>query len=125
MHLLKEAIKLMNQKTIAEIRSFEQPKQTIVDTMIVTFLLLGTPPKEIKNWKSVRGLIGKMGRESLKKKISNFTLAGAQELPKKVVREAQSIMASIDIGRVVAVSKATATFYSWCSGVLEELNSKN
>ena len=40
MHLLKKAIANLNQKTIAIIRSFDQPLPEIVDCMTCVFLLL-------------------------------------------------------------------------------------
>ena len=121
MHLLKIAIASLDQKTIAEIRSFDQPKPEIVDCMKCVFLLLGTPIKDVQTWKQLRGLIGKMGKESLKRKINEFTVANVG-LSKKVVAEAKKLNAKVDVARVSEVSTGATAFYAWCTGVLEELN---
>ena len=112
MQLLKKAIAQLNQKTIAEIRSFDQPKSEIIDVMKVTFLLLGIPAKELKEWKQIRGLIGKMGKQSLKRKINDFTIAAGKELPKKIIREATSLNKTVDVGRVAEISQGASSFFA-------------
>ena len=121
MYLLKVAIAQLNQKVIAEIRSFDQPKPEIVDCMRCVFLLLGTPEKDLRKWKQLRGLIGKMGKDSLKRKINQFTLEDAKELSNKVIKEARNLNAKVDVARVIEISVGASTFFAWCKGVLEEL----
>ena len=120
--LLQKAIANMNQKTIAEIRSFDSPSSEIVDCMKCVFLLLGEDPKKLVSWKKTRVLIGKMGKLSLKRKIASFHLTAAQSLPAKVVQEARELNDKVDVKRVTDVSQGAATFYAWCKGVLEELS---
>ena len=124
MYLLSQAIANLNQKTIAEIRSFDNPKEEIVETMRCTFLLLGEDPKDLKEWNDIRALIGKMGKASLKRKIGQFTIAKAQVLSKRVIKKANEINDKVDVGKVKQVSSGAATFYAWCKGVLGELNAE-
>ena len=77
--------------------------------------------KDLKEWKNTRGLIGKMGKQSLKRKIQEFTIASARELNPKVIKQAKKINGQVDVARVTAVSPAAATFFAWCKGVLDEL----
>jgi hypothetical protein len=83
--------------------------------------LLGTTPKDIEEWNQIRGLIGKIGKLSLKRKISDFTLASCKELPKKRIAEARRLNTKVDVERVRDISKGITTFYAWCVGVLNEL----
>ena len=80
--------------------------------MKVTFLLLGIPAKELKEWKQIRGLIGKMGKQSLKRKINDFTIAAGKELPKKIIREATSLNKTVDVGRVAEISQGASSFFA-------------
>jgi hypothetical protein len=121
MHLLKVAIAALNQKVIAEIRSFNQPKPEIVDCMRCCFLLLGTPSQDVQEWKQLQGLIGKMGKLGLKRRINLFTIANGRELAPQVLQEARSLNAKVDVARVLDVSSGAATFFAWCKGVLDEL----
>jgi hypothetical protein len=121
MHLLKIAIAKLNQKVIAEIRSFSQPKPEIVDCMRCCFLLLGTPSQDVQEWKQLQGLIGKMGKLGLKRRINLFTIANGRELAPQVLQEARSLNATVDVARVLDVSSGAATFFAWCKGVLDEL----
>ena len=121
MHLLKTAIAKLNQKVIAEIRSFSQPKPEIVDCMRCCFLLLGTEEELCKEWKQLQGLIGKMGKLGLKRRINQFTIADGRELAQQVVQEARSLNDKVDVARVLDVSRGAATFFAWCKGVLDEL----
>lgn len=106
---------------IAEIRSFSQPKPEIVDCMRCCFLLLGTEEELCKEWKQLQGLIGKMGKLGLKRRINQFTIADGRELAQQVVQEARSLNDKVDVARVLDVSRGAATFFAWCKGVLDEL----
>jgi hypothetical protein len=129
LYLLREAIAKLNQKTIAEIRSFDQPKPEIIETMACTYLLLGENPKSLKkkgemDWNLLRALIGKMGKVGLKRRIAAFTVAGGCALPKKTLRMATELSNKVDVARVSEVSQGAATFYAWCKGVLDEINTE-
>ena len=127
LYLLRQAIANLNQKTIAEIRSFDQPKPEIIETMMCTYLLLGEEPKNLKkkgeiDWNLLRALIGKMGKLGLKRKIGAFTVAAASELPKKTLRMATELSSKVDVARISEISTGAATFFAWCKGVLDEIN---
>jgi len=62
-----------------------------------------------------------MGKDSLKRKINQFTLEDAKELSNKVIKEARNLNAKVDVARVIEISVGASTFFAWCKGVLEEL----
>ena len=95
----------------------------IVDTMQCVLLLLGTPIQKLKLWNDIRAAIGKIGKESLKRRISSFNITDCKEkISAKMINRARLLNAKVDVARVSAVSQGAATFYAWCKGVLDELN---
>lgn len=58
-------------------------------------------------------MIGKTGKESLKRRVMEFKVKDAKP---EVAKEAKSILLKYDIDEVRDVSAGAATFYLWVSG---------
>ena len=121
MYLLKQAIANLNQRTIAEIKSFGTPLQEIVMVMQVVLLLLGEKRSAVSNWKAIKLQIGKTGKKSLKRRIlgHNIRTTHVPEESRLVARQLLQHVQPEDIGKV---SKGATTFYAWSKGVMEELD---
>jgi hypothetical protein len=117
--LLKKAIAELNQKTIAEIKSFQIPLKEIEQVMRAVFLLLGDPAKEISTWKAIKVAIGRTGKQSLKRRIHEFVPSSL--IPKRSLALARKLIGGVEPERISEVSVGTTAFYAWVSGVLEHL----
>lgn len=121
MALLKASVARLNQRAIAEIKSFAKPMQEIEDTMRATFLLLGEEISSLKTWKDVKKFIGKTGKLSLKRRIAEFVLANLGDGQQASVLEARRLISQVHVARMREISLGTAAFYGWSKGVLDEL----
>jgi hypothetical protein len=121
--LLKKAVADLNQKTIAEIKSFNEPLQEVIVVMRVVFLLLGQSRNELSEWKQIRTWIGKTGKFSLKRRIANFTVPNGEfGIKESTVKFATDEISMVHIDRIQDISIGAMVFYSWASGVLDELH---
>ena len=121
--LLKKAVADLNQKTIAEIKSFNEPLQEVIVVMRVVFLLLGHSRNELSEWKKIRAWIGKTGKVSLKRRIANFVVPNVGEfgIKESTVKFATDEISKVHLDRIQDISIGAMVFYSWASGVLDEL----
>lgn len=117
---LKRVIQNLNQKTIAEIKSFNIPLPEIQIVMRSVFLLLGDSPKTIATWMDIKVMIGKTGKESLKRRISTYVVAFSTASSASVAL-ASKLLQGIEVNRIAEVSKGCMAFYAWATGCLEEI----
>ena len=78
--------------------------------MTATFLILGHSAKEIKLWPQLVVLMGKTGKDSLKRRVQSYE---PDTMPWDVAEACQEILAGMDTGSVADVSAGAAAFYIW------------
>lgn len=83
--------------------------------MTATFLILGHDAKQIKQWPQMVVLMGKTGKESLKRRVQSFE---PDSIAWDVAQACQDILAGMDTGSVADVSAGAAAFYIWVGGYL-------
>nr|XP_039271379.1 GRB10-interacting GYF protein 2-like [Styela clava] len=115
---LRHEVLELKSSTIAEIRSYQKPPTVVHDVMMATYLLLGTPQKETQKWSNVQILLGKTGREGLKRRIGQLTVT---DVNNATATKAKSLMGEIDLEMIRDVSAGAATFYVWVEGMVEEV----
>ncbi|CAH1250897.1 Hypp8934 [Branchiostoma lanceolatum] len=115
---LRQEVQNLKQSTVAEIRSYSKPPAAVHQVMIATYLLLGNPEKETKNWKLVQALVGKTGKEGLKRRVLE---CDPVKVPPAAASRAKEILDQFDLDSVRDVSGGAATFYVWAVGVVEEV----
>ena len=86
--------------------------------MRTTLVLLGTKRKEINTWKECLASIGKLGRESLKRRIREFII---QTVKPDQLQYALRSLRDIEVDRIVNVSQGTTIFYRWCNAVMSAI----
>ena len=64
----------------------------------------------MQDWKNVQALIGKIGKESLKRRIQ---VLNVNKLKEDTVNRAKRLLEDIRLEDVVVISAGAATFYSW------------
>lgn len=110
----------LKQSTVAEIRSYQSPPPIVHAVMTATFLILGHKEKETKEWKTVQALVGKTGKDGLKRRClecdpSQLAAAGTSPLER-----AKEILSSYELDDVRDVSAGAATFFLWATNIIEE-----
>ena len=116
---LKNLLLKLNQREIAKIKSMNAPIQDIVDIVNAMLILLGTPKNQIKDWKSMRGILGRTGKESLKRKIMSFDVANVSE---EAHERSLVLMSGVELDRVTKVSSTGSIFYAFVRGALTMLS---
>lgn len=107
----------LNQRTISEIRSYAHPIHEVHVVMRATLMLLGNAEDETKEWKNVQMLIGKTGKQSLKRRIQEVDV---NRLTHDTLKKAKNMLKDIKLEDIVIISCGAATFYSWSLGIVEE-----
>ncbi|XP_013389753.1 uncharacterized protein LOC106158364 isoform X2 [Lingula anatina] len=111
--LLKKEVDKLNQKTIAEIKAYNHPSNTIHQIMIATFMLLGHDEKELQSWQKVRALLAEHVKEKIKQfDVTNLTIDTALN--------AKKLLEGFELEKLKEVSVMIATFFAWCKGVIRE-----
>ncbi|XP_013404632.1 uncharacterized protein LOC106169646 [Lingula anatina] len=118
---LRHDILNLDQKTIAEIRSYSNPPDAVHQVMVASYLLLGLTEDQVKEWRSVQAFMGKTGKESLKRMVSQFNV---EKLAVDVALRAKQILARFSKDKVHDVSAGAATFYVWAQGMIAECESR-
>ena len=112
---IRNMVERMDQRTLAEIKSFKKPKPEVEKVMKATLILLGIEKKEMKTWKECVVWIGKMGKESIKRRISNFII---QNVSEKQMKDAEKLIHNITVEQISTSSAGASIFYRWTTGVL-------
>lgn len=107
----------LKQSTVAEIRSYQKPPEIVHVVMTGTFLILGHKEKETKVWKTVQSLVGKTGKEGLKRRCLE---CNPDNIKDEDAKRAKKLMSSFDLDDVRDVSAGAATFYVWSMAMIEE-----
>lgn len=118
---LRKMIEDLNQKTIAEIKSYKKPMEDIIHVMRAVLLAIGTPPGEIKDWEGCRLWIGKTGKMSLKRRIKSLDYSILSSKP-KTLKIVKYLVNKVRVEKIQAISKGAAVFYAWICGVLLEID---
>lgn len=115
---IRHEILELKQATVAEIRSYQNPPPVVHTVMTSTFLLLGHKEKETKVWKTVQALVGKTGKEGLKRRCIECK-------PEKInptdAKRAKTLLDKFELDEIRDVSAGAATFYIWATTMIEEL----
>jgi hypothetical protein len=119
---LKQLLLSLDQKAIAEVKSMNEPLTEIKAIMKSVFLLLGTARRDLKDWKAIRVQLGKTGKESLRRRITNFT---TDTVTPDTVERAAKLIDGTDLKKVQSVSPVVAMFYAFARGCLTMLETKD
>eukprot|EP00944_MAST-04C_sp_MAST-4C-sp1_P014149 g14149.t1 len=118
---LNKLIDDLDNRTIAEIKSFKKPPDDVVKVMRAVFLALGTQPKEVADWSGIKLWLGKTGKMSIKRRIYALDYDRLRS-KKRTVKVIEKLISSIRIDEVEKVSKGASIFYAWTSGVLLDVD---
>ncbi|XP_021364892.1 uncharacterized protein LOC110457720 isoform X2 [Mizuhopecten yessoensis] len=119
---LLHAVLTLDQKTIAEIRCYNNPPPAVHRVMMATLLLLGHWEEETEEWKNVQITLGKLGKEAIKRRIQELNV---DSIALDVALGARDLIRDFSLDQVRMVSAGGATFYVWVKGLTEELEKRN
>lgn len=120
---LKKEIMALDQRTISEIRSYKTPIPAIHEVMIATYIILGYKEKELKEWKFIQALLGRSGKEGLKRMCTTLD-ATKMDLNLATVAD-KKYLSKHDLGSITDVSAGAATFFVWSTAMIDEARSWN
>ncbi|OWF35540.1 uncharacterized protein LOC110442809 isoform X2 [Mizuhopecten yessoensis] len=115
---LRHSVLSMDQKTVSEIRTYSNPPDGVHQSLMATFLLLGNPKKDVKVWRTCQAILGKSGKESVMRKISQFD---PKDCFLDVALAARKAIEPYSLETIRDVSAGAATFYVWSKGMIEEV----
>ncbi|XP_076803428.1 uncharacterized protein LOC143447287 isoform X2 [Clavelina lepadiformis] len=111
----------LEQPLISEIRSYSAPPSGVNAVMAATFVLLGENESKLKEWQSIQVLVGKLGKDALKRRIINCK---ASDITKSSAKTAYNYIKGHVHEEVAIESKAAAVFLAWCETILREVNDR-
>ncbi|XP_025109760.1 uncharacterized protein LOC112573518 isoform X2 [Pomacea canaliculata] len=117
---LRHSVLDMDQKTVAELKTYGSPPEGVHQSMMATFLLLGSPLKDVKVWRTCQALMSKTGKESMMRKISKFD---PRVVPLSSAAASRKILAPFSKEQIRDASAGAATFFIWAQGMIEEVES--
>lgn len=117
---LRHSVLNMDQKTIAEIRTYSNPPDGVHQSLMGAFLLLGHSMKEVKVWRTCQSILGKTGRESVMRKIQKFD---PKDCFLDAALAAKKVTSEYTLEHIRDVSAGAATFFVWAKGMIEEVES--
>ncbi|KAK3606244.1 hypothetical protein CHS0354_037921 [Potamilus streckersoni] len=100
----------MEQTQIVHMRSVRKPENVLNDVMMATFLLLGEWEAKVKDWDYVRKLLEKSGNESVKSRISSFTI---KTLRKNICKAASVLAKDHTAENARMICHGAGTFCDW------------
>jgi hypothetical protein len=106
----------LNQRTIAEIKSFNTPLPDIEKVMRITLILLGEEEEDVKTWKEIVACMGRTGKNSLKRRIGLFNPKAVEA--KKMDYAAKQI-GKVNGHKIQQTSEGAAVFYEWILQVVK------
>ena len=111
---MRKLVEKMDQRSVAEIRSFNNPKPQIQGVMRATLILLGTKERSLKTWNDICKCIVNVGENSLRFRIQNFIV---QDVTQKQAARAESLLHGIEVDRIASISAGATVFYRWSTAV--------
>jgi len=124
---MKRELAALDQRLIAEIRHYKIPPPVVHQIMTAVYVLLGYNEKELKKWQYIQALLGRTGKESLKRMC---TTLDATKLDLKLADVAESRYLKdqktgqdLELDEVREISHGVATFFAWISATVEEARS--
>jgi hypothetical protein len=115
---LRKLVAKLNNRTIAELKSYRNPDEDVVSTMKAAFSILGNERGEMEDWSALKKLIGKTGKLGLKRRINQFTMDALTK--EHADYSLEELLLIKDVDSISTKSKGAAIFYAWCKGILDQ-----
>ncbi|XP_077966891.1 uncharacterized protein LOC120325398 isoform X3 [Styela clava] len=107
----------LKQSSVAEIKSYSSPPPGLLEVMMSVYLLLGYHPTQLQSWTAIQALMGKTGREGLRRRIGDMEVSRIDIMH---ARMAKSLLANFDSNSIRELSEALAVFYTFAQSVITE-----
>ncbi|XP_076472308.1 uncharacterized protein LOC143301800 [Babylonia areolata] len=118
---LLHGVRSLNQQTVTEIRHYAHPPAIVHSVMMATLLLLGHFEEETEDWSRVQVIIGRTGKESLKRRCEEFNM---DAVALDVALGSRELLKNISMEQVRKVSAGAAAFYVWTKGMVDEMETR-
>ncbi|XP_033750476.1 hillarin-like [Pecten maximus] len=117
LHKFAHGVLQLKQPTVSELHRYKTPPIPVHDVMLATYIMLGEPRENIKNWKSVQGILGKLGKRGLINRVREFDTV---HLTSDMIEEVDTLINSYNEEMVCLRSPAAATFHTWLTNIVDD-----
>ncbi|XP_069138867.1 lim and transglutaminase domain protein ltd-1-like [Argopecten irradians] len=116
LHKFAHGVLQLKQQTVSELHRYQTPPVPVHDVMLATYIMLGEPRENVKDWKSIQGVLGKLGKRSLISRVREFDTV---HLTPDVIDEVDGLINSYNEEMVCLRSPAAATFHTWLTHIVQ------
>ncbi|KAL3862549.1 hypothetical protein ACJMK2_008509 [Sinanodonta woodiana] len=109
------------KESIDRLKRLQKLMQGVHKVMKATLLLLGNYEEETKDWKNVQTLIGKTGKMSLKKRVTELDI---ESLQLDIALGSKQILEGTKFETIFVTSAGAAAFFNWTTGIISEMEQK-
>jgi len=114
----KDKILKMKRSTLAEVKSYSQPPTPACHTVMkATLLLHGHDLEETEEWDNIRSIVGKTGKENLRRLCVQFDPV---EFSAEIAAQAGEMLSALNEAELWDDSAAIGTFYVWSKAAIAE-----
>ncbi|XP_078493289.1 uncharacterized protein LOC144748794 [Ciona intestinalis] len=118
----RTAVMCMTRSLVSEITSYPSPPGAVRAVMTATYLLLGEDEKTIKSWSSLHSLMGKLGRESLTRRVAH---CDSTNISLQIAQKSWALVSDLNFDKVKATNPGASTFYAWVTCMVNEIYGRN
>ena len=119
---IKKNIQELKRPLIAELKSMSSPPVDVHRAMTAAFLLMGENLKDLKKWSNIVILLGKMGKEAVKRRVMELKI---EDVTENMVATAEKQILGLTSGEVYVVNQAASYFYDWADMICVERKQLN
>ncbi|XP_021375601.1 hillarin-like [Mizuhopecten yessoensis] len=112
LHKFAHGVLQLKQQTVSELHRYKIPPVPVHDVMLATYIMLGEPRENVKNWKSVQCVLGMLGKRGLINRVREFDTV---HLTVDIIEEVDALTNGFNEETVCLRSPAAATFHTWAS----------
>ncbi|XP_060074409.1 lim and transglutaminase domain protein ltd-1-like [Ylistrum balloti] len=117
LHKFAHGVLQLKQQTVSELHRYKIPPVPVHEVMLATYIMLGEPRENIKNWKSVQGVLGLLGKRGLINRVREFDTVHLME---DIIDEVEGLIKDFNEEMVCLRSPAAATFHTWLTNIVND-----
>ena len=111
----------LDSSCYSEIRSYYDPPTIVFSVLKALLLLLGTSERELQSWGQCKAQIGRVGRDSVKRKVAGYQISC---LEKSTARKAKLLTQRLSYESVMEVSTGCVVIFGWIQAIIAEVLDK-
>ena len=107
---IKKNIQELKRPLIAELKSMSSPPVDVHRSMTAAFILMGENREDLRDWNNIVILLGKTGREYVKRKVQGLKV---EDVTEEMAEKAEKQILGLTSDEVYEANQAASLFYDW------------